>query len=91
MSEGQRYLMTLLLLVGLFGLNHHFKRRVIKVSAQALADQPFLSQDKVSATYLDLGLTTAGCYSGHLPKYQLDLTCQSTVLPSIPIKIPVPG
>ena len=52
--------MTLLLLVGLFDLNHHFKRRMIKVSAQALADQTFLSQDKVSATNLDLALTTAG-------------------------------
>ena len=91
MSKGQRYLMTLLLLVGLFDLNHHFKRRMIKVSAQALADQPFLSQDKVSATDLDLGLTTAGCYSGHLPKYQPNLTYQSTVLPSISTKIPIPG
>ena len=69
MSKGQRYLMTLLLLVGLFDLNHHFKRRMIKVSPLALADQTFLSQDKVSATDLDLRLTTVGCYSGHLPNY----------------------
>ena len=52
--------MNFLLLVGLFDLNHHFKRRMIKVSAQALADQTFLSQDKVSATDLDLALTTTG-------------------------------
>ena len=85
MSAGQRYLMTLLLLVGLFGLNHHFKRRVIEVSAQALADQPFLSQDKVSATDLDLGLTTAGCYRGHLPIYQPYLTYHPARLPAYQI------
>ena len=77
--------MTLLLLAGLFDLSHHFKRRMIKVSAQALADQTSLSQDKVSATDLDSGMTTAGCYSGHLPIYQPNLTYHPARLPAYQI------